>query len=242
MVIKKSKIVDQNQIEQFINKVIVLSEINHRIVVKLWGGCLETFASLLVYKFVPSGTVFEYIHNTSWETCLRIVIETKVLSYLRPTFCTPIIHRDVNSSDILLDSNYTTKVSDFGSLRLVPLDQTEVAIMMQGIIGYIDPGYMNTSQVTKKSDVYSFGVAHVELLTRKKDLSFDMPMVERSLATYFLISLKENRLFEVLEKHIANEDNAKQLQEVVILQIRNIILLYYTVMSNYSFFFFFLIC
>ena len=97
---------------------------------------------------------------------------------------------------------------------------------------------MNTSQVTKKSDVYSFGVVLVELLTRTKDLSFDMPMVERSLVTYFLIYLKENRLFEVLEKHIANEDNAKQLKEVVILQIRNIILLYYTVMSNYSLFFF----
>ena len=67
----------------------------------------------------------------SWETCLKIVIETmEVLSYLHFTFSTPIIHRDVNSLDILLDSNYTTKVLDFGSLRLVPLDQTKVAIMV----------------------------------------------------------------------------------------------------------------
>ena len=105
--------------------------------VKLWGCCLETFAPLLVYKFVPNCTLFEYIHSESkmftisWETCLRIVIETmEALSYLHFTFSTPIIHRDVNSSNILLDSDYTTKVLDFGSSRLVPLDQTKVAIMV----------------------------------------------------------------------------------------------------------------
>ena len=128
---------DQNQIEPFINEAVVLSQINHRIVIKLRGYCLETFAPLLVYKFVPNGTMFEYIHNESklfsisWETCLRMVIETmEALSYLHSTFSTPIIHRDVNSSDKLLDSNYTTKVSDFGSSRLVPLEQTKVAIMV----------------------------------------------------------------------------------------------------------------
>ena len=94
--IKKSKIVDQNQIEPFINEAVVLSQINHRIVIKLRGYCLETFAPLLVYKFVPNGTMFEYIHNESklfsisWETCLRIVIETmEALSYLHSTFSTP---------------------------------------------------------------------------------------------------------------------------------------------------------
>ncbi|KAM4070174.1 hypothetical protein ACB094_12G144600 [Castanea mollissima] len=219
--IKKSKIVDQSQIEQFINEVVVLSQINHRNVVKLLGCCLETSVPLLVYEFIPNGTLFEYIHNEkkvstiSWETCLRIVTEiAEALSYLHSAASTPIIHRDLKSSNILLDSNYTAKVSDFGASRLVPLDQTEVATMVQGTIGYLDPEYLHTSQLTEKSDVYSFGVVLIELLTGRKAVSFDKPKMERSLVTYFLISLKENRLFDVLEKHIATKGNVEQLKEV----------------------------
>ena len=216
--IKKSKIVDENQIEQFINEVVVLSQINHRNVVKLLGCCLENPVPLLVYEFIPNGTLFEYIHNenkVSWEIRLRIATESaEALSYLHSAASTPIIHRDVKPSNILLDSSYTAKVSDFGASRLIPLDQTELATMVQGTIGYLDPEYLQTSQLTDKSDIYSFGVILVELLTGRKALSFDKPEMERSLVTYFLLSLKENRLFEVLEKHITNEGNAKQLKEV----------------------------
>ncbi|KAM4080576.1 hypothetical protein ACJW30_11G027900 [Castanea mollissima] len=203
--IKKSKIVDESQIEQFINEVVVLSQINHRNVVKLLGCCLET----------------QYIHHkngastVSWEIRLRIAAETaEALSYLHFAASPPIIHRDVKSSNILLDSTHTAKVSDFGASRLVPLDQTQLATMVQGTLGYLDPEYMQTSQLTEKSDVYSFGVVLVELLTGEKALSFDKPEEERSLAIRFLSFLKDNRLFEILEKHIAKEGKAEQLKEV----------------------------
>nr|POF09522.1 wall-associated receptor kinase 1 [Quercus suber] len=218
--IKKSKIGDESQIEQFINEVVVLSQINHRNVVKLLGCCLETQVPLLVYEFIPNGTLFEYIHHESkvstipWETRLRIAAETaEALSYLHSAASPLIIHRDVKSSNILLDSTYTAKVSDFGASKLVPLDQTQLATLVQGTLGYLDPEYMQTSQLTEKSDVYSFGVVLVELLTGKKALSFDRPEEERSLAIYFLSFSKDNRLFEVLEKHIAKEENVEQLKE-----------------------------
>ena len=219
--IKKSKTVDENQVEQFINEVLVLSQINHRNVVKLLGCCLETQVPLLVYEYIPNGTLFEYIHHESkastisWETRLRIAAETaEALSYLHSAASPPIIHRDVKSSNILLDSTHTAKVSDFGASRLVPLDQTQLATMVQGTLGYLDPEYMQTSQLTEKSDVYSFGVVLVELLTGKKALSFDRPEKERSLAISFISFLKDNRLFEILEKHIAKEGKVEQLKEV----------------------------
>lgn len=219
--IKKSKMVDQSQIQQFINEVVVLWQINHRNVVKLLGCCLETEVPLLVYEFVTNGTLFDHIHNKSkalaltWEIRLRIAAETAgVLSYLHSAASVPIIHRDIKTTNILLDDNYVAKVSDFGTSRLVPLDQDELSTMVQGTLGYLDPEYLHTSQLTDKSDVYSFGVVLLELLSGEKALSFERPEGKRNLAIYFLHALKEDRLVNVVEDCIANEGNFKQLQEV----------------------------
>ncbi|PIN12491.1 Serine/threonine protein kinase [Handroanthus impetiginosus] len=219
--IKKSKEVDPNQIEQFINEVIILSQINHRNVVKLLGCCLETQIPLLVYEFINNGTLFEHIHNEakahffSWEIRLKIAAETaNVLAYLHSIASTPIIHRDVKSANILLDQTLTAKVSDFGASRLVPLDQTQLSTLVHGTLGYLDPEYMQTNLLTEKSDVYSFGVVLVELLTGKKVLSFDRPEEERGLANLFLSVMKKDQLFEILEENVMREGNKKQLTKV----------------------------
>ncbi|XP_027939359.1 putative wall-associated receptor kinase-like 16 [Vigna unguiculata] len=223
--IKKSKIVDQSQVQQFINEVIILSQINHRNVVKLLGCCLETEVPLLVYEFVNNGTLFDYLHNqghrvnVSWKMRLRIATEAvAALSYLHSAASIPI--RDVKTSNILLDDNYTAKVSDFGASRLVPIEQTEIATIVQGTFGYLDPEYMQSSQLTEKSDVYSFGVVLVELLTREKPFSFDKTEEKRSLTVHFLCSLKEDRLFDVLQVGLLDEENQQEIMEVAILAAR----------------------
>ncbi|KAI4332022.1 hypothetical protein L6164_016965 [Bauhinia variegata] len=222
--VKKSKLVDQSQIEQFINEVVVLSQINHRNVVKLLGCCLETEVPLLVYEFINNGTLFDYTHyeskinNVPWKTRLRIAADA--LSYLHSAASVPIIHRDVKTANILLDETYTAKVSDFGASRLVPIDHAEIATMVQGTIGYLDPEYMQTSQLTEKSDVYSFGVVLVELLTGEKALSFDRPEEKRSLSMHFLSSFKEDCLFQVLENGLVNEENKEEVKEVALLAAR----------------------
>ncbi|XP_018830520.2 putative wall-associated receptor kinase-like 16 [Juglans regia] len=220
--IKKSKIEDENQIEQFINEIVVLSQINHRHVVKLLGCCLETQVPLLVYEFVPNGTLFKHIHQESnastfpWETRLRIAAETaEAIWYLHSAASIPIIHRDVKSTNILLDDDFTAKVSDFGTSRLVPRNQTQLATVVQGTLGYLDPEYLQTNQLTEKSDVYSFGVVLVELLTGKEALSFARSEEQRSLAMYFISSIKEERLLEILENHIVAEGNKEQIQQFV---------------------------
>ncbi|KAA8538492.1 hypothetical protein F0562_028137 [Nyssa sinensis] len=222
--IKKFKIVDKSLTEQFINEVVVLSQINHRNVVKLLGCCLETQIPSLVYEFVNNGTLFHNIHDNnkasviSWDIRLRIATETaEVLSYLHSAASTPIIHGDVKSANILLDDKYTAKVSDFGASRLAPSDQTQLSTIVQGTLGYLDPEYLQTSQMTEKSDVYSFGVVLAELLTGKNAFSFDKPG-ERTLATYFLTSLKEGSLVNILDDILVHA--AEQLEEVANLAMR----------------------
>ncbi|XP_010256322.1 PREDICTED: putative wall-associated receptor kinase-like 16 [Nelumbo nucifera] len=219
--IKKAKVIESSQIDQFINEVLILSQINHRNVVKLLGCCLETELPLLVYEFISNGTLFEHIHDeqykcsVSWANRLRIASETAgALAYLHSAASPPIIHRDVKSANILLDENNIAKVSDFGASRLVPLDQVQLTTLIQGTLGYLDPEYLLTSQLTEKSDVYSFGVILVELLTGMKALSFDRPEEERNLAMYFVSSMKENRMMEILEDRVAHEGNIEQLREV----------------------------
>ncbi|KAM3682995.1 hypothetical protein ACJW31_12G113000 [Castanea mollissima] len=219
--IKKSKIGSQSQVEQFVNEITVLTQIIHRNVVKLLGCCLETEVPLLVYEFITNGTLSEHIHDKgrslllSWEKRLKIAAETAgALAYLHSATSVPIMHRDVKTANILLDDNFTAKVSDFGASRLIPLDETELNTLVQGTFGYMDPEYFHTSQLTEKSDVYSFGVVLAELLTGRMALSFNMPESDRNLAKYFVSAIKDDCLLQILEDNIVNEGNIKLLKEV----------------------------
>ncbi|KAL2907004.1 Wall-associated receptor kinase 2 [Bienertia sinuspersici] len=217
--IKKSIVADKTQVEQFINEVVILTQINHRNVVKLLGCCLETEVPLLVYEFISNGTLFEHIHRNkgitswlTWENCIKLASEAaNALSYLHSAASTPVIHRDVKSTNILLDKSYTAKISDFGASRLIPIDQTQVTTLVQGTLGYLDPEYLQTSLLTEKSDVYSFGVLLTELLTREKPLSLDRSLEERNLALYFLLAMKEDRLMDIVDSQLVSEASEEQL-------------------------------
>ncbi|KAM3689162.1 hypothetical protein ACJW31_09G025500 [Castanea mollissima] len=217
--IKKCNTVDEGNLEQFVNEIIILSQINHRNVVKLLGCCLETEVPLLVYEFIPNGTLFQYLHEENedfplltWDMRLRIAREIAgALSYLHSAASLPIYHRDIKSSNILLDEKYRAKVADFGTSRSVAIDETHVTTLIYGTFGYLDPEYFQTSQFTEKSDVYSFGVVLIELLTGEKPVSSTRSQEGRNLSTYFVHSLKENRLFDILDTQVSKVCNKDEV-------------------------------
>jgi serine/threonine protein kinase len=146
---------------------------------------------------------------------LRIAYESaEALAYLHSCASPPIIHGDVKSTNILLDGDYTAKVSDFGASILAPNDKSQFVTLVQGTCGYLDPEYMQTCQLTDKSDVYSFGVVLLELLTRKKAFNLDGPEHEKSLSMRFLYAMKENKLENILDDQIKNNDNMDYLEEI----------------------------
>ncbi|KAG6471484.1 hypothetical protein ZIOFF_068926 [Zingiber officinale] len=199
--IKKAKISnDEAEVQQFINEVEVLSRINHRNVVKLLGCCLESQVPMLVYEFVPNGTLAHHVHgegkrgSLSLEARLRISSEVAgSLSYLHSAASTPVIHRD-----------------------------NGLVSLVRGTFGYLDPEYFQTGEFTDKSDVYSFGVVLVELLTGKK------PVVKmqaaKNLTTLFIDCVNSDRLVEILEKRVLDEGTPELLEAAAELAMRCLIL------------------
>ncbi|ONI06296.1 hypothetical protein PRUPE_5G051600 [Prunus persica] len=222
--VKKSKMVDTSMLSEFINEVVILSQINHRNVVQIMGCCLETEVPLLVYEFIPNGTLSQYIQgqieefSLTWEMRLQIATEVAgALSYLHGAASVPIYHRDIKSANILLDGRYRAKIADFGTSRSISIDQTHLTTCVHGTFGYLDPEYFQSSQFTEKSDVYSFGVVLVELLTGQKPISavtWSQEEEYRSLATYFLTSMQDDRLFNVVDARVLKEGSETEIQVV----------------------------
>ncbi|KAL6332382.1 hypothetical protein AAG906_004952 [Vitis piasezkii] len=214
--IKKSNTIDEKQLDQFVNEVLILSQINHRHIVRLLGCCLETEVPLLVYEYVSNGTLFHHLHDEghastlSWKDRLRIGSEIAgALAYLHSYASIAICHRDIKSRNILLDENLRAVVSDFGLSRSIPLDKTHLTALVQGTFGYLDPDYFHSGQFTDKSDVYAFGVVLAELLTGEQAISSDRS--EQGLANHFRSAMKQNRLFEILDNQVVNEGQKEEI-------------------------------
>ncbi|XP_047316391.1 leucine-rich repeat receptor protein kinase HPCA1 [Impatiens glandulifera] len=162
---------------EFKTEIELLSRVHHKNVVALVGFCFEQGEQMLVYEFMSHGTLRDSLLGKSgivldWKRRLRIALgSARGLAYLHELADPPIIHRDVKSSNILLDDNLTAKVADFGLSKLVT-DSTKghVSTQVKGTLGYLDPEYYMTQQLTEKSDVYSFGVLMLELITARQPI------------------------------------------------------------------------
>ncbi|KAH6806236.1 Protein kinase family protein [Perilla frutescens var. frutescens] len=209
--VKRPKPGNASGTEQVLNEVRILCQVNHRSLVRMIGCCVELEQPLLIYEYVADGTLFEHLHRSqmrqssplSWLRRLLIAHQTADgLAYLHSSAIPPIYHRDVKTSNILLDENLDAKVSDFGLSRLVELserDCTHIHTSAQGTLGYLDPEYYVNLQLTDKSDVYSFGVVLLELLTSKRAIDFNREEENVNLVVYMKKMFDEDKLMAVID-------------------------------------------
>nr|DAD38792.1 TPA_asm: hypothetical protein HUJ06_013114 [Nelumbo nucifera] len=162
---------------EFKTEIELLSRVHHKNLVSLVGFCFERDEQMLVYEYVPNGTLKESLSGKSgirldWTRRLRVALgSARGLAYLHEHANPPIIHRDIKSTNILLDDRLNAKVSDFGLSKLMGDNEKDhVTTQVKGTMGYLDPEYYMSQQLTEKSDVYSFGVVMLELITARKPI------------------------------------------------------------------------
>ncbi|GFZ15033.1 protein kinase family protein [Actinidia rufa] len=216
--VKCAKVGNTKSTEQVLNEVRILCQVNHRSLVRLLGCCVELEQPLLVYEYIDNGTLFERLNGPnrvylSWNHRLRIAHSTaEGLAYLHFSAVPPIYHRDVKSSNILLDEKSNAKVSDFGLSRLAHTDLSHVSTCAQGTLGYLDPEYYRNYQLTDKSDVYSFGVVLLELLTSQKAIDFNREADDVNLAVYVQRVVEEERIMDVVDPALKEGASVLELE------------------------------
>nr|BAK03553.1 predicted protein [Hordeum vulgare subsp. vulgare] len=203
------------RVEQFVNEAAILARLRHPNLVMFYGcTSKESRELLLVYEFVQNGTVADHLHGPRaaeralpWPLRLNVAVESAAaLTYLH-AIEPPIVHRDVKTNNILLDTDFHVKVADFGLSRLFPLDATHVSTAPQGTPGYVDPEYHQCYQLTDKSDVYSFGVVLVELISSKPAVDITRQRNEINLAGMAISKIQKCQIEELVDLELGFESD-----------------------------------
>ncbi|XP_060214245.1 serine/threonine-protein kinase PBS1 isoform X1 [Lycium barbarum] len=204
------KQLDRNGLQgnrEFLVEVLMLSLLHHPNLVNLLGYCADGEQRLLVYEFMPLGSLEDHLHDLppdkeplDWNTRMKIAAgAAKGLEYLHDKANPPVIYRDFKSSNILLEENFFPKLSDFGLAKLGPTgDKSHVSTRVMGTYGYCAPEYAMTGQLTVKSDVYSFGVVFLELITGRKAIDSTKPQGEQNLVAWARPMFNDRRKFAKL--------------------------------------------
>ncbi|KDP32007.1 hypothetical protein JCGZ_12468 [Jatropha curcas] len=224
--VKRSEPGHGQGILEFQTEIMVLSQIRHRHLVSLIGYCDERNEMILVYEFMEKGTLRDHLYSSvensekyssqsklSWEQRLKICIDAaKGLHYLHTGLSSRIIHRDVKSTNILLNEEYIAKVADFGLSKSGPLDPDENT-GVKGSFGYLDPEYFMSLQLTEKSDVYSFGVVLLEVLCARPVIMTSDRREEVNLAEWGMLWQRKGQLEKIIDPSLMGTINSSSLRK-----------------------------
>ncbi|KAL6604883.1 hypothetical protein ACP70R_042827 [Stipagrostis hirtigluma subsp. patula] len=210
---------------EFQAEVEIISRVHHRHLVSLVGYCIAQHHRMLIYEFVPNGTLEHHLHGRGvpvmdWPTRLRIAIgAAKGLAYLHEDCHPRIIHRDIKSANILIDYAFEAQVADFGLAKLSNDTHTHVSTRIMGTFGYLAPEYASSGKLTDRSDVFSFGVVLLELITGRKPVDQTRPMGEESLVEWarpvLVDAIETGNLDELVDARLEGRYNRAEMMVMV---------------------------
>ncbi|XP_030499810.2 LEAF RUST 10 DISEASE-RESISTANCE LOCUS RECEPTOR-LIKE PROTEIN KINASE-like 1.5 [Cannabis sativa] len=217
--------------KSFCNEILIPSSIDHPNLVKLHGYCSDPRGLLLVYDYVPNGTLSDHLHgpkslyqkgSLTWQVRIDIALQTALaMEYLHFSVVPPVVHRDITSTNIFVEKDMRIKVGDFGLSRLLVLPENSsssagfVWTGPQGTPGYLDPDYHRSFRLTEKSDVYSFGVILLELITGMRAVDQRRDKREMALADLVVSKIHTGQLHQVVDPVLAMEGDAVNGVEAV---------------------------
>ncbi|KAG8377579.1 hypothetical protein BUALT_Bualt08G0047800 [Buddleja alternifolia] len=213
---------------EFKVEVEAIGRVRHKNLVRLLGYCAEGAHRMLVYEYVNNGNLEQWLHGDvgpysplTWDIRMNIILGTaKGLTYLHECLEPKVVHRDIKSSNILLDKRWNAKVSDFGLAKLIGSERSYITTRVMGTFGYVAPEYASTGMLNERSDVYSFGILIMEIITGRNPVDYSRPPGEVNLVDWLKTMVSSRNSEGVLDPKLAEPPSSRALKRTLLVALR----------------------
>ncbi|KAL3652472.1 hypothetical protein CASFOL_002153 [Castilleja foliolosa] len=214
--------------KEFRVEVEAIGHVRHKNLVRLLGYCIEGVHRMLVYEYVSNGNLEQWLHGAmrlygtlTWEARMKVLLGTaKALAYLHEAIEPKVIHRDIKSSNILIDEEFNGKLSDFGLAKLLDSGESHITTRVMGTFGYVAPEYANSGLLNEKSDIYSFGVLLLEAVTGRDPVDYGRPANEVNLVEWLKMMVGNRRAEEVVDPSLEVGPAVRALKRALLVALR----------------------